>query len=176
MKMTEKRKRRTGAQIQALKAVLITLLAIYGTITAGSILFAFKVFPSVIKMPSGTSFWSIAEMVRVLFDRVVPGLVYVFIGWSIFKLIALNSRREPFSPAAPRHIRRIGYGVLVLAAAGTVVDVIKGFRWPVDILSRTFISAACGILSSLLLGLGFLVIARVIESGVRLQQDQDLTV
>jgi len=167
---------KTGAEIKALRFILIILLAIYGALTAGSILFVFKVFPSVVATPSGTSFWSLADMVRVLFERVVPGLVYFFIGWGIFKLIALISGREPFSPASPRHIRRIGYAVLVLAAVGAVVDVIKAFRWPVDLLSGTFIGAVCNVLTTLLIGFGFLVMAKVLEAGVRLQQDQDLTV
>ena len=44
------------------------------------------------------------------------------------------------------------------------------------LLSKSFVWALCNFLSTLLLGFGFLVIARVIETGVRLQQNQKLTV
>ncbi len=173
--MTEKQPSVIGAEVRALRFVLIILLAVYGTLSVGSIIFAARVFPSFIRM-SGTSFSNVTEMIRVLLEKVVPGLIYFFIGWAIFKLIGLCSRREPFSPASPRHARRIGYAVLIQAAVSVVVDVIKAFRWPVDLLSSTFIGTVCNVLTTSLIGFGFLVMAKVLELGVRLQQDQNLTV
>jgi hypothetical protein len=166
----------SSPEVQALRIILVILLVIYGTTSIVSLLFAVRVFPSVVKTSGGTSFYMLAEMIRVALERIAPGVVYFFIGWGIFKLIALVSRKEPFSPASPRYIRRIGYAVLVLAGVTAVIDVIKQLRWPVEVFSKFFMSAACSILSMILVGFGFLVIARVIEVGVRLQQDQNLTI
>lgn len=165
-----------GAEGKALRVVLITLMVTYGAAVVGSLLFVAKVFPAVMKTPSGTSFLNLMGMARVLFNRVLPGGLYFFIGWGILKLITLVSRGEPFSPASPRYIRKIGYAVLGLAAVNAVVDVLAWLTWGMDFLSRGFVWALCSVLSTVLLGFGFLVIARVLEVGVRLQQDQDLTV
>ncbi len=165
-----------GVEVKALRIVLIMLLAVYGTVLVGSLLLVRRVFPSVIEGPSGTSFLNLMGIVRVIFDRVLPGIVYFFIGWGIFRLITLVSRGEPFSPASPRYIRKIGYAVLCLAGVNAVVDGLAWLTWRMDFLSRGFVWALCSVLSTVLLGFGFLVIARVLEVGVRLKQDQDLTV
>ncbi|MCX6568082.1 MAG: DUF2975 domain-containing protein [Candidatus Aminicenantes bacterium] len=161
------------SEVGALRVVLITLLIIYGTILISTFTFMAKVFPSLLRLPSGPPAF---DLIKFLFDRILPGAAFFFIGFSIFKLINLISRGEPFSPASPRHIRRIACAVFFLAAINVVVNVISVFKWPEDFLTKSAVWAICSTLSMLLLGLGFLVIARVLEVGVRIQQDQNLTV
>jgi hypothetical protein len=165
-----------GAEVKVLRVVLFMLMAVYWLVVVLSLLFVAKVFPLILEHPSGTSFLNLMGMVRVLFDRVLPGVVYFFIGWGIYRLIALVSHGEPFSSASPRYIRKIGFAVLGLAVVNAVVDALAWLGWRMDFLSRGFVWALCNLLSTALLGFGFLVIARVLEVGVRLQQDQNLTV
>jgi hypothetical protein len=159
--------------VKALRIVLFTLLVLYGMIVVSCLVFMARFFPSLANLPSGLTFLG---TISFLFDGVLPGVIYFFIAYSIFKLISLISRGEPFSPASPRYIRRIGYAVLCLAAINAVVNAISAFTPPVNFGSKAFIWSLLSGLSTLLVGFGFLVIAKVLEAGVRLQQDQNLTV
>ena len=161
------------AKVKALGIVLITLLVLYGLVSVVSLVFLVRMFPSIVSQPSGAPFWG---MIRVIFDRILPGAVYFFIAYCVFKLISLISRGEPFSPSSPRHIRRIGYAVFCLAFINATVNAVSEFTWPGFLVSEAMVRILYSGLSTLLLGFGFLVIARVIEVGVRLQQDQNLTV
>ena len=168
---------RASSEVKALRIVLITLLLLYGVMVAVTLVFMARVFPSLVDLPSGFPFMG---SIRLIFDRVMPGAIYFFIAYNIFNLISLISRGQPFSPASPRYIRRTGYAVLCLAAINAVVNAFSAFPLdyppPVGFLSKAVIGMILDGLSTLLLGFGFLVIARVIEVGVRLQQDQNLTV
>lgn len=171
--MTAKSISRVGPEVKALRIVLLTLLILYGVVSVSSAFIMARVVPSLVNRPSGRLFLG---SISTFCDRVLPGVIFFFIAYSIFRLISLISRGEPFSLASPRYIRRIGYAVFGLAAANAVVDAISAFTPPVDFLSRAFIWILFSGLNTLLVGFGFLVIARVIEVGVRLQQDQNLTV
>ncbi|MGB8959459.1 MAG: DUF2975 domain-containing protein [Candidatus Aminicenantales bacterium] len=168
---------RASSEVKALRVVLIALLLLYGLMIAVTLVFMATVFPSLADLPSALPFMSI---IRFIFDRLGPGTIYCFIAYNIFKLISVISRGEPFSPKSPRYIRRIGYAVLCLAAINAVVNAFSSFPLPypapAGFLSKAVIGMILSGLSTLLLGFGFLVIARVIEVGVRLQQDQNLTV
>ena len=159
--------------VKALRIVLFTLLVLYGMIVVSCLVFMARFFPSLANLPSGLTFLG---TISFLFDRVLPGVIYFFIAYSIFKLISLISRGEPFSPASPRYIRRIGYAVLCLAVINAVVNAISAFTPLVNFGSKAFIWSLLSGLSTLLVGFGFLVIAKVLEVGVSLQQDQNLTV
>ena len=158
------------AEVKALRIVLITLLILYGLVFISAIVFIATVFPS---FSFSAGFWA---DIRILLDKVLTGAVYFFIAYCIFRLISLISRGEPFSPASPRHIRRIGRAVLALAVINGIVNAISEFTSPTALVSEAVVRILYSSLSTLLLGFGFLVIARVIEAGVRLQQDQNLTV
>jgi hypothetical protein len=161
------------ANVKALGVVLITILGLYVLVSVVSLVFLARVFPSLVHEPHGAPLWG---SIRVVFDRVLPGAVYFFIAYCVFRLISLISRGEPFSPASPRYIRRIGYAVFGLVFINAVVNAISEFTWPNAQVSAAVVRILYSGLSTLLLGFGFLVIARVIETGVRLQQDQNLTV
>ncbi len=171
--MTKDKALKSAPAIKALRITLITLLILYGLVFISSTLFVIIVFPSFIRHTSEAGFW--AE-IRVFLDKVLTGPLYFFIAYCVFKLIALISRAEPFSSASPRHIRRIGYAVFGLAAINAIVTAIFELTSPVVLVSEVIVRILYSGLSALLLGFGFLVIARVIEVGVSLKQDQDLTV
>ena len=159
--------------VKALRITLITLLILYGLVFISSTLFVIKVFPSFVRHTSEAGFW--AE-IRVFLDKVLTGPIYFFVTYCVFKLIALISRAEPFSSASPRYIRRIGYAVFGLAAVNAIVTAIFELTSPGVPASEVIVRVLYGGLGTLLLGFGFLVIAKVIEVGVALKQDQDLTV
>jgi hypothetical protein len=171
--MTGKTISRVGTEVKALRIVLITLLILYGLVFVGSLVFMATVFPSFVGLAPGAGFWA---DIRVFLGKVLTGPIYFFIAYGIFKLISLISRGEPFSPGSPRHIRRIGYAVLGLAVINAIVNAISEFTSPGVDVSGAIVRILYSGLSTVLLGFGFLVIARVLETGVRLQQDQNLTV
>lgn len=171
--MTEKAISKVSAEVKALRIVLITLLFLYGAVFIGSISFLASVFPSFVHRISEAAFW--AE-IRVFLDKILTGPIYFFIGYNIFKLIALVSRGEPFSPESPRHIRRIAYSVFGLGLISVITTSILELTQLGVRVSNAMVRVLYGGLGTAVLGFGILVIARVLEVGVRLQQDQNLTV
>jgi hypothetical protein len=173
--MPEDKAFKVAPVVKALRITLITLLILYGLVfVSGAVAFAVLLMPP-FALKICPAFW---DEVKFLIDKVLTGPFYFFIAWSTFKLIGLVSRGEPFSPASPRHIRRIGHAVFGLALFHAAAAGIAGFITPgvsvnpADAVLRIFYAG----LSTLLVGFGFLVIAKVIEAGVSLKQDQDLTV
>lgn len=171
--MTGKMVPSLGTEVKALRIALIILLFLYGLVSAGALIFLVRVFPAFV---ARTSEALTLSYIRVSFEKVLIGLVYFFIAYCIFKLISLISHGDPFNPASPKIIRRIGGAVLGLAGINAVVQAFTEFTAPNVYVPEIIIRILYHGLSTLLLGFGFLVIAKVIEIGVRLQQDQNLTV
>jgi hypothetical protein len=171
--MTDVKDSKITPLVRALRVVLITLLILYGLMfSAGAVAFVILVLSPFALKPC-PAFWT---ELKALLDRVLTGPVYFYIAYCIFKLISLISRGEPFSPASPRHIRRIGYAVFGLALLHAAAAAISESGSPVLHYPDFIIRALYSGLSALLVGFGFLVIAKVLEVGVSLKQDQDLTV
>ena len=160
--------------VKALRITLITLLILYGLVFVGSLFFVVSVFPSFIHSgPPHAVFW--AE-IRVLINKVLTGPIYAVVAYSIFRLVTLISRKDPFNLKSPAHIRRIGYSVFALGALHAIVNAISEWTSPGVRVPEALVRVLYDGLGLLLLGFGFLVIAKVIEVGVALKQDQDLTV
>ena len=163
--------------VRALRIVLAVIIALYCVILVASISVLARFFPSLANQMLGGEFFS--NTMDFALKNILPGLVFFFIAYNIFMLARLVSRREPFVSASPRYIRRIGVAVLCLAIVNATARVFALYTPSaglVYLLSRTVITAFLSLLTTLLIGFGFLVIARVIEAGVALKQDQDLTV
>jgi hypothetical protein len=164
---------RIGTEVKALRIVLITLLILYGLVFISFTFILVRAPSRSVMVTLGVTSWG---QMRYLLDKVLVGPIYFFIAYSIFKLIGLISRGECFNPTSPRHIRRIGYGVFCLALFYMMSATIGEFTAPEVNISDSILRLLYGGLTTVLLGFGFLVIARVLEAGVRLQQDQNLTV
>ena len=171
--MSENRFSKVEWAVKALRVVLITSLILYSLVFIASVLFLVIAIPALKMGAPHAGFWA---WIRQFLGNGLTGLIYFFIAYSIFKLINLISHGEPFSPASPRHIRRIACAVFGLAIINATVSAIYEFTSPEVHASEAVVRVLYGGLSTLLLGFGFLVIARVLEVGVRLQQDQNLTV
>jgi len=170
--MTDKNPIKIAAVVKALRITLFTLLILYGLVFISRV-FALIVFlPNLAMGASHASFWSWIRS----FLGAAAGPIYFSIAYAIFKLIALIFRGEPYSPASPRYIRRIGYAVFGLALLNALVAAILELTAPEVHIPEVIVRVLYGGLGTLLLGFGFLVIARVLEVGVSLKQDQDLTV
>ena len=171
--MTEKNMPSVASVLKALRLVLIVFIILYGGVFAACISFLITTFPAFNMHVSQAFFWG---WIRIFLGRVLTGTIYFFVVWSIFKLIGLAKRGEFYSPPTPRHIRRIGHAVFGLAVIGATVFAINELTSPGVRVAEAIIQTLYTNLGTLLLGLGFLVIAKVLETGVRLQQEQDLTV
>jgi len=161
--------------VKALRIVLITLLILYGLVfVGGAVAFVVLVLPPFAIKPC-PALW---DEIKVVIDKVLTGPAYFYIAFCVFKLIGLISHGQPFSPTCPRHIRRIGYAVFVLALLHAGAAAIGEFNTPgVSVnVSEAILRILYSGLSTLLVGFGFLVIAKVLEVGAALKQDQDLTI
>jgi hypothetical protein len=170
--MAEERVFATAPVVKALRITLLTLLILYGLVFISRVVALVAFFPTLTMGASHAGFWSWIRS----FLGAATGPLYFCIAYAIFKLIALMSRGEPYRPASPRHIRRIGYAVFGLALLNALVAAILELTSPEVHIPEVIIRVLYAGLGMLLLGFGFLVIARVLEVGVSLQQDQDLTV
>jgi hypothetical protein len=109
----------------------------------------------------------------------LSGLLYLVIIYQLYRLLGLIKKGDPFNQESPRRIRRIAYYTFGMAAINAVGESVRhisslGFSAPYFWESMTsFLLRAA---QTVLFGLGILIIAYVLEVGVRLQQDQNLTV
>lgn len=105
-----------------------------------------------------------------------------FFLWIVYHLRLLMKTikaGDPFNPANPVRIRRIGYSVIIWAPLRLMSFGLKG----VLIYQGSHLSfpalmpLSCMLaLELVFFGLGILVIAQIFERGLQLQQEQDLTV
>ena len=174
--MAEKAALRVSTEVRALRIVLIVFLIFYGVFFVGALIGAV----TAILIPSMIDVY-FRDYLSFLLNFGLAGPVYFYICDCIFRLVGLITNGESFTPSFPRHVRRIAYAVFLLALINAVANALSSLgtgptaiSW--TILSGTALRVLHGGLGALLLGFGFLVIARVIEVGVRLQQDQNLTV
>jgi hypothetical protein len=125
--------------------------------------------------PDRKSLFNLASAV-LYFRGLFSAGILLWILYHLRKLGRMMSSGQPFDLINPRRIRKIAYGVFAWIPVGIIGEYllgpVKGPRTWWDIMSllwqRLFVLA--------FLGLVILVIAKVFEVGVRLQQDQNLTV
>jgi len=112
-------------------------------------------------------------------NSVLVGLLYLVTIYQLFRLLGLIAKGDPFNQESPKRIRKIAYYTFWIAAINAVGESVRhissqGFSAPYLWLSMTsFLLRAA---QTVLLGIGILIIAFVLEVGVKLQQDQNLTV
>ena len=113
-------------------------------------------------------------------NSVLTGLLYVVIIYQLIRLLGLIINGEPFNQESPKRIRRIAYCTFGMAAINAVAELTRHITMSSSISSKEFwiviVSFILRAAQTVLLGLGILIIAFVLEVGVRLQQDQSLTI
>jgi hypothetical protein len=107
--------------------------------------------------------------------------------WTLHQLrmlVRTVSRGAPFDPANPVRIRRIGWIVLAYGPLSGLLGFVESAALLTDVsaaVKQAFPDASVGVglnlnLATVIVGLIILAIAEAFEAGVRLQQEQDLTV
>ena len=115
----------------------------------------------------------------IFLDGALTCLLYLLVIHQLFRLLGLIKKGDPFNQESPKRIRRIAYYTFGMAAINAVLDSVRtvamhGFPFPSFWPSLT--SFLLRGTQTVLFGIGILIIAVVLEVGVRLQQDQNLTV
>jgi hypothetical protein len=106
-------------------------------------------------------------------------LLYLLIIYQLFRLLGLIHKGDPFNPDSPKRIRLIAYYTFSMAAVNALLSSVRtitmsGFPFPSFWPSLTnFLLRGT---QTVLFGIGILIMAFVLEVGVRLRQDQNLTV
>jgi hypothetical protein len=159
--------------VRVFRLLIVSMFAIYGL--GGG---AYGVFatPEILGgWPGQSSAERIMGLSR-LFQNILVFLLYLVILYHLYRLLAVISRGHPFSGESPRRIRWAGYGMLAITAVNLAADVARSFALP-GLAWKSFFSQILGQgFQTILLGVGLLVIAAVFEAGVKMRQDQDLTV
>jgi cytochrome b561 len=94
----------------------------------------------------------------------------------IYRLIRSISKNEPFAVENPRRVKRIAYGVLFLALVGLLSTVLDYLLVPAAQLKLLLYNLMGVPMWAAFLGLAFLVIARVFEEGLRLNETEKFTI
>jgi len=117
----------------------------------------------------------------VLISRIGWFLVIGILIWllvHIYQLIKSISRGEPFASGNPRRVRKIAHGALALATVEFLSESLRYFlgHWHWSTL-KGFLFNLMGVpMWCTFFALVLLVIARVFEEGLRLKQDENLTI
>jgi len=127
---------------------------------------------------------SLAMLIGALTDFFGHGLIkllYLLIVYQLFRLLGLIKKGDPFNQESPKRIRSIAYYTFGIAAINVVMElesVLSIAKWgfPYWGFWLNLISFLLKVSETVFFGLGIIIIAVVLEVGVRLQQDQRLTV
>jgi len=109
-------------------------------------------------------------------DALLTALISLVILYQLFRLVQMVAKGDPFSPENPRRIRRVAYAVLAISVSNIAFRTLnhyflnRGAEWwmGMNVLIK-------GVERAFFI-LGLLIIAKLLDTGVRLQQDQNLTV
>lgn len=161
-----------ASSVRALSA-FVSILWIVGIVAfiADAVLLLFSLLKSPLAKEKGIIYAG-----SLYFASLLTVGVFLWIIYHLKKLVKTVEQGNAFEKENPGRIRRIAYGVFVWMPLQIYSKImLKGFAEAVktenffDLLLRDF-------MLPLFLGTAVLVIARVFETGVRLQQDQTLTI
>jgi uncharacterized membrane protein len=168
-------KKETFLQASSVRALaaFVSILWIVGI--AGLIMYAGLGLISFVKSLSGKE-EGLFTTGGLYLAGLLTACIFLWIIYNLKKLLKTVDQGNPFEKDNPGRIRRIAYGVYVLIPLQIFSKLIMiGFSEAaktgnfVDLLLRD-------LMMPVFLGTAILVIARVFETGVRLQQDQSLTI
>ncbi len=107
----------------------------------------------------------------------IIAIIYLIVLYQLYRLFVTVVRRDPYNPKNPGRIRIIAYGAFILAAVNMIhelVFLLATYHAP-SIWEYIF-WAVYRTAQMALFGLGILIVAKIHETGVRLQQEQNLTI
>ncbi len=109
-------------------------------------------------------------------DSIFTGLIFFVILYQLFCLVKMIANGDPFNQENPRRIRIVAYGVFGISISNLVFTGLRSFLTPWEsdwALVKTILFRGA---ERVFFILGLLIIAKLLDTGVRLQQDQNLTV
>jgi hypothetical protein len=119
--------------------------------------------------------WALSLIISRITWFLVIGILIWLLAY-IYQLIKSISGGEPFGSRNPRRVRRIAYGALALASVVFLEELLRYMVVPSAQL-RTFLYNLMGVpMWAGFFGFTLLVICRVFEEGLRLKQDENLTI
>ena len=96
--------------------------------------------------------------------------------YQLFRLVQRIAKGDAFNPDNPRRVRNVAYAVLAISVSNIAFRTLnnyllhRGAEWWMG--TNVLIKGA----ERIFFILGLLIIAKLLETGVRLQQDQNLTI
>jgi hypothetical protein len=123
--------------------------------------------------------WMMIANLSIFTQGILSGLLYLAILIQIFRLLGFLSRNDPFHEGNPGRIRRIAFATFGIAAVDVVLSLVRMYASRGFSFQGIWRGAATALLHGAQTALGgaaILVIAAVLEAGVKLQREKNLTV
>jgi hypothetical protein len=121
---------------------------------------------------------SLVGTILLFLVSMVIWAIFLWIVWHLRKLMHSMKEGKTFIPDNPARIRKIGYAVLLWAPIEVIFygSILRSVAWKIKPLLSLSGMPLRIFLEMVFFGLAILVIAEVFDRGVKLQQEQDLTV
>ncbi len=154
--------------------MLVFVLALF--YAAGLVGIIFSILHDLPKRVRGAE-WSFFGQIANSIGTWLTAFIYLLVLYQLYRLLLKVVKGDPFNPDNPRRIRRVAYGAFAIAAANMIHEVVW-ILGPFTNMSlwEVLFWAVYRTAQMALFGLGILIIAKVLETGVRLQQEQNLTI
>jgi hypothetical protein len=117
-------------------------------------------------------------MIDIYFDPFLKRLIFLWILIQLQGIVLAIARKDPFNARNPARIKKIAWGAFAYAIGEILYDVYWS-HWlqgqsvgPGDLIY--FLRGDVG--RMILIGVGILIIAKAFKMGIKLQEDQNLTV
>lgn len=109
-------------------------------------------------------------------DSMLFGLVFLAILYQLYRLVKMIAKRDPFNPENPQRIRGVALGVFGISLVNLVFFVIRFLTSPFMSKDSFWGTLLIRGAERIFFILGLLIVAKVLETGVRMQQEQNLTI
>jgi|GEM_PF-2414446 len=110
-------------------------------------------------------------------NAMLTALFSLVVLYQLFRLVQMIVKGDPFNPANPRRIRAVAYAVLAISVSNIVLRTLYNY-----FLHQSHADwwMAMNVLikgtEMVFIILGLFIIAKLLDTGVRIQQDQNLTI
>ncbi len=109
-------------------------------------------------------------------DALLTALISLVILFQLFRLVQMVAKGDPFSPENPRRVRSVAYAVLAISVSNIAFRTLNHYSMHLEAGWWMGMNVLIKGAERAFFILGLLIVAKLLETGVRLQQDQNLTV
>jgi hypothetical protein len=175
-KMTKEQSLKKLMSVRIVKSLLVAMALLYATQFVALIPMLLDNFPR-IGRPGNERFF-ISSFAGFLYQS-LTALLYLMVLLQLFILLRRVAKDGAFDPHNPRRIRWVAYSAFSIAGVTLLYEALLAVKYRDSLAIPTFhiiLSVLVRAAQMALFGLGIIIVAKVLEVGVRLQQDQNLTV